>query len=96
MTVLFKAFKQLAITSKIYHNYLYNLMNHYLNLTPKNYPCSSHHTKAAMRLDTISGHAESISKGSDVKNETERLVTDISELQFHNNNAQIHSCVLVY
>lgn len=91
-----KAFKQLAITSKIYHNRSFNLMNHYLDITPKNYPCASHHTKAAQKLDTISAHSEQISEGVDVKNEAERLVGDISELQFHNNNANINSCVLVY
>lgn len=92
-----KAFKQLAIISEIYRNRSYNLMKYYIGLTPANMRCGElDHKNAALKLDTISGHAESISIGSDVKNEIERLVGEISELQFYNNNANLHSCVLVY
>jgi hypothetical protein len=89
-----KAFKKLMITSKIYHNRSYDLMNYYENIPRWN--CRNDHFKASAELDTISGHAESISAGSDVKNEIDRLLLDLADLQQENDNAQLHSCALVY
>ena len=91
-----KAFKQLSITSNIYHNRSYDLMNYYENLIIPKWNCRNDHSKAAIKLDTISKRSEDISQGTNVQTEIGLLKTDISELQYHNDNAQLHSCVLVY
>jgi len=92
-----KGFAQLEITSQIYRNRSYDLMNYYLGLNPPDTRCGVFdHKNAALKLDTISKRSAFISQAVNVQNEMTGLVGDISELQSYNNNANLHSCVLVY